>query len=175
VYRVADLMCYGQTLFVRFVKQLTSLQQIECLQQLHDKLHNESLTNSQQFNNQQQLYIKSTTIQQIKLMESEHNKIVSRSDGKCPKMTKKLFPWQRPLRDRNLILQQSSMPVALPPEEKTVKISHILFEQIEGLVQTGSSFGTQGHPRSLRMVPFDRRQNFLYFLPTELYAYLASL
>ena len=55
-----------------------------------------------------------------------------------------------------------------------VKISRILFEQIglEGLVQTRSSFGTQGHPRSLRKVPFDRKQNFLYFLPTELYAYL---
>ena len=59
---------------------------------------------------------------------------------------------------------------------KTAKIGRVLFEQIgpEGLVQTGSSFCTQGHPGSLRMVPFDRRQNFLYFLPTELYAYLVS-
>jgi len=36
---------------------------------------------------------------------------------------------------------------------KKVKIGRVLFEQIgpEGLVQTGSSFCTQGHPRSLRM------------------------
>jgi len=58
---------------------------------------------------------------------------------------------QRPLRDSNPILQQSSTPVGLSAREKN------------GVVQTGSSFGSQGHPKSLRMVPFDRRQNFLYF------------
>jgi len=29
-----------------------------------------------------------------------------------------------------------------------------------------------GHPKSLKMVPFDRRHNFLFFVPTEVYAYL---
>ena len=33
----------------------------------------------------------------------------------------------------------------------------------EEVVQTGISFGSQGHSRSLRMVLFDSRQNFLYF------------
>ena len=60
-----------------------------------------------------------------------------------------LFPWQRPVRDSNPILQQSSTPA---------KIGRVLFEQIgpEGVVQTGNSFGSQGRPRSLRMVLFDR-------------------
>jgi len=41
-------------------------------------------------------------------------------------------------------------------------------------VQTGTSFDSQGHPRSLWMVPFDRRQNFIYFLFPGPHAYLAS-
>ena len=40
------------------------------------------------------------------------------------------------------------------------------------IVQTGNSFGNHGHLRSLRMVPFDRRQNFLYFLFSGPHAYL---
>ena len=36
---------------------------------LRDKLYNKSATNPQQFDNPQQVYIKSTTIQQIELME----------------------------------------------------------------------------------------------------------
>ena len=44
----------------------------------------------------------------------------------------------------------------------------------EGVVQTGSGFGCQGHSRSLRIVPFDRKQNFLYFLFPGPCAYLAS-
>jgi len=93
----------------------------------------------------------------------------------CPRPTARL-PWHRPSRDRNPISQQSSTPVALPAAEKKVKIGRVLFEQIgpEGLVQTGSSFCTQGHPPSLRMVPFDRRQNFLYFLFPRSYANFAS-
>jgi len=56
------------------------------------------------------------------------------------------------------------MPVGRPAK-KTAKIGRVLFEQIgpEGPVQTGSSFGSRGHPRSPWMVPFDRRQNFLCF------------
>jgi len=71
---------------------------------------------------------------------------------------KNLFPWQRPLRDSNPISQESSTPVGLPAGEKTAKIGRVLFEQLglEGAVQTGSSFGSQGHPRSLWMVPFDK-------------------
>ena len=74
-----------------------------------------------------------------------------------------LFTWQRPLRDSNPIWQQSLTPVGLSAGEKTAKIGCVLFEQIrpEGVVQTGSSFGSQGHPRSLRMVPLDRIQNCL--------------
>ena len=47
------------------------------------------------------------------------------------------------------------------------KIGHVLFEQIglEGLVQTGSSFGSRGHPRSLRMVPFDTTKFPIFSLP----------
>jgi len=46
---------------------------------------------------------------------------------------------------------------------------HLRVDQIglERLLQTGCSFGTHGYPRSLRMVPFDRRQNFLYFHKTN--------
>jgi len=36
-------------------------QQIECVQHLHDKLYNWSLTNPQQFDNPQRVYDKSTT------------------------------------------------------------------------------------------------------------------
>jgi len=52
------------------------------------------------------------------------------------------------------------------------KIGHVLFEQIglEGLVQTGSSFGSRGHYGWCHST----RQNFLYFLYLEPYAYLAS-
>jgi len=80
---------------------------------------------------------------------------------------KNLFLWQHPLGsgDRNPISQQLSTLVGLPPAEKTAKIGHVLFEKIgpEGPVQTLSSFGSQGYPSSLQMVPFDRRQNFLHF------------
>ena len=78
-----------------------------------------------------------------------------------------LFPWQRPLRDSNPISQESSTPVGRPAWEKTAKkIGRVLFEQIwpDGVVQTGNSFGSQGHPRSLRMVSFDKRQTCLHFL-----------
>ena len=89
---------------------------------------------------------------------------------------KNLFPWQCPLRDSDPILQESSMPVGLPAEEKMVKVGRLLFEQIrpEGVVQTRSSFGSQGHPRSLRMVPLDIRRNFLHFLFPGPCAYLVS-
>ena len=55
-------------------------------------------------------------------------------------------------------------------------IGRVIFEQIgpQGVAQTGSNVGTQGHPRSLRMVPSDRRQNFLHFLFPGPCAYLAS-
>ena len=64
-------------------------------------------------------------------------------------------------------------------EKKTAKVGRVLFEQIgpEGVVglQTGTSVGSQVHPRSLRMVPSDRRQNFLHFLfPVVPCSYLAS-
>jgi len=59
---------------------------------------------------------------------------------------------------------------------KKAKIGRVLFEQIgpEGVVKTGSSFSSQGHPRSLRMVPSDGKQNFLHFLFPGPCAYLAS-
>jgi len=81
-----------------------------------------------------------------------------------------------PLRDSNPILQESSTLVGLPAGQKKAKINRVLFKQIgsEGAVQTGSSFGCQGHLRSLRMVPFDSRQNFLYFPFPGQCAYLAS-
>ena len=56
---------------------MTSPQQIECVQQLHDKLYNESLTNLQQFNNPKQVYDKSTTIQQVKRGSLSMTKIAS--------------------------------------------------------------------------------------------------
>jgi len=105
-------------------------------------------------------------------MESEHNKIASRSGRKCPKMTKILFPLATSLEGSQHNLQHKSTPVWLPAWEKTAKIGRVLFEQIglEGLVQTRSSFGNRGQLMSLRMVPFDRRQNFLYFLFPGSYA-----
>jgi len=70
------------------------------------------------------------------------------------------------LGDSNPILQESSTPVNLPTGEKTAQVGRVVFEQIgpEAVVQTGSSFGSQNHPKSLRMVPLDRRQNFLHIL-----------
>ena len=91
-------------------KSTTCPQQIECLQQVHDKLYNKSLTNLQQFDN-------FTTIQ-VERLESEHDKNSVHSGGKCPKMTKKNFPRQRPLRDSNPISQESSTPVGLLAGEK---------------------------------------------------------
>jgi len=63
-----------------------------------------------------------------------------------------LLPRQRPLRDSNPISHESSTPVGLPAGAKAAKIVRVLFAQIgpEGVVQTGSSFGSRGHPRSLR-------------------------
>ena len=74
------------------------------------------------------------------------------------------------------VSQESSTSVGLPAREKTAKVGRVLFEQIgpQGVVQTGSSFGSQVYPRSLRMVPSDRRQNFLHFLFPGPRAYLAS-
>ena len=68
------------------------------------------------------------------------------------------------------------MPVGLPVGEKKANIGRVLLEQItpEEVVQTGSSFGSQGHPRLLRTVPFDRRRNLQYFLFPGPYAYRAS-
>jgi len=81
-----------------------------------------------------------------------------------------------PLRDSNPISQESSMLVGLPVGEKKANIGRVLLEQImpEEVVQTGSSFGSQGHPRLLRTVPFDRRRNLQYFLFPGPYAYRAS-
>jgi len=81
-----------------------------------------------------------------------------------------LLPWQRLLRDSNPILQQSSTTLGIPAgENKTAKIGRVLFERIgaAGVLKTGSGLGSQGHQRSLRMVPLDRRQNFLPFLSTD--------
>jgi len=55
---------------------------------IHDKLYNKSLANLQQFDNLERDYDKSTTIQQIEWMETEHDKNSIRSGGKCPKMAK---------------------------------------------------------------------------------------
>ena len=55
-------------------KSQTYSQEIECLQQLHDKLYNESLTNPQQFDNTKRVYDMSTIIQQIDRMETEQTK-----------------------------------------------------------------------------------------------------
>ena len=137
----------------------------------------------------QQIPIKSATIRQSETsLWHVHYYTTNRTNGdraeqnsdrigrKMSENDENLFPWQRPLRDSNQILQQSSTLVGLPAGEKTGKIVHILFEQIEPerVVKTGSSFGSQNQPRSLRMVPFDRRQNFLHFLCPRPCAYLAS-
>jgi len=57
-------------------------------QQDHGKLYNKSLTNLQQFDNPKWVYDKSTTIQQVEWLESEHDRNSVRSGRKCPKMTK---------------------------------------------------------------------------------------
>jgi len=61
--------------------------------------------------------------------------------------------------------------------KKTPKIGRVLLEQMElqVTVQTGSSFGSQGHPRSLQTVSLDRRQNVLYFLPRTIRVYRVVL
>jgi len=67
----------------------------------------------------QQIRKKSTTIRQSATSlhqvynNTTNRRIASGSYGKCPKMTKKLFPWQRPLRDRNPI-EYESVPIQLP-------------------------------------------------------------
>ena len=81
-----------------------------------------------------------------------------------------------PLRDSNQISQESSMPVGLPVGEK--KGEHR--SRTAGANHAGRSsanrkqFGSQGHPRLLRTVPFDRRRNLQYFLFPGPYAYRAS-
>jgi len=55
-------------------KSTTCSQQIEPLQQLHDKLYNKSLSSPQQFDNPKRVYDKSTTIQQVERLESENDK-----------------------------------------------------------------------------------------------------
>ena len=110
-------------------------------------------------------------------METEHNKIASGSDGKCLKMTKicsrSNIPWGIATRFRRSHWRR----YAYHRQKKMAVIGYILFEQIgpKGVVQTRSSFGCQGHPKSLRMVPFDRRQNVLYFPCPGPYACLPSL
>jgi len=98
---------------------------------LNDKLYNKSATNTQQIDNPQQVYIKSTTVQQIELMEPEHNPIS----------------------------QQSSIPVGLPTCKNGKDRSRT---QRTSTVYLGS-------PEVITDGTIRRRQNFLYFLSTELH------
>ena len=124
-------------------------------------MYNKSVTNLQQFDNPIRVYEKSTTIKSNDWSLSM-TEIASDPVAKCPKMTKVCsrcnVPWGIATQFRRNHLRRWRKD----GEDR----SRILFEQIgpERLVQTGNSFGSQGHPKSLRMVPFDRRQNFLYFL-----------
>ena len=93
----------------------------------------------------------------------------SRSGGKCAKMTKICsLEGSQP---NFVAIIYAGRPIIC---RKKTQIGRVLFKQIrlEGVVQTRSSFGNQGHPRSLRLVPFNRRQNFPYCLFPEPYAYL---
>jgi len=63
--------------------------------------------------------------------------------------------------EHNPISQQSSIPVGLYPPAKTAKIGRVL----KGLVQTVYS----GSPEFITDGTIRRRQNFLYFLSTELH------
>ena len=122
------------------------------------------IVNTQQFDNPRQVYIRSTTIQQIERMKTERDKNSIRYGGKCPKMTKICSPGNVPWKNLTQF-RSTNLHVGLPAGEKTAKIGRVLYEQIgPEVVQTGSSCGNRGHPRSLKIVPFDRRQNFLYFL-----------
>jgi len=117
----------------------------------------------------------STTIQQIERMKTGHNKIATGMDGK----------WQKncyrgnihPLRVSNPNWHESSMPVGLPAGEKKRWRSVAYFLSKSDLKQQykpGAVLALRGHLRSLPMVPFDRRQNFLYFLFPGPCAYLMS-
>jgi len=88
-----------------------------------------------------------------------------------------LFTWQRPFKELNPISQHKStcISVGLPAGEKTAKIGRVLSEQIgPEVVQTGKSCGNQGHPRSLKIVPFDKDKISYIFFAGTIYAYLAS-
>ena len=99
VYGTHRPVCYAQTPLVRFMESqhLEEIyQQVPNMtatnrmpeQQVHSKLYNKSLTNLQQFDNPKWVYDKSTTIQQVEWLESEHDRNSVRSGRKCPKMTK---------------------------------------------------------------------------------------
>jgi len=92
-------------------------------------------------------------------------------------MTKKLFQWQRTLMDRDPIWPQSPTPVSIPPAEKNGEDRSRIFEQtgLEGLVQTGSSFGSQGHQRSLRVVLFDRIHPGPFAYHTSFWSYCVKM
>jgi len=90
------------------------------------------------------------------------------------------FPWQRQLSDSNPMFAaviNASRPASWRKNGEDRSRS-LLFEQIgaEGVVayKAEAVFGSPGHPRSLRVVPSDRRQNFLHFLFPGPCAYLAS-
>ena len=91
------------------------------------------------------------------------------------------FPWQRPLSDSNLILQQSSTPVGTPAGGKLVRFEKNWWDWSRTFSAKRSrrsstnqkQFWLSGHPRSLWMVPSNRRQNFPCFLSWGVCAYLA--
>ena len=104
VYGTHRPVCYAQTPLVRFMESwhLEEIyQQVPNMtatnrmpeKQVHGKLYNKSLTNLQQFDDPKWVYDKSTTIQQVEWLESENGRNSMLSGRKCPKMTKKLFPW----------------------------------------------------------------------------------
>ena len=110
-------------------------------------------------------------------METEQYKNRVQSGGKCPKMTQICshgnVSWGIGKRPNFAWIIYAGRPSSW---RKTEKVGRVLFEQIrpERVVQTGSSFGSRGHPKTLRMVPLNRRLNFLHFLFPRPCAYLAS-
>jgi len=154
------------------------VEQIEGRNELHNKLYNKSQSDQQLFHNPKRVYDMSTTIQQIERKKTGHNKIATGMDGKCPKWQKNCYRGNiHPLRVSNPNWHESSMPVGLPAGEKKRRRSVAYFLSKSDLKQQykpGAVLALRGHLRSLPMVPFDRRQNLLYFLFPGPCAYLMS-
>ena len=89
-----------------------------------------------------------TTIQQNELMEFKHNKVASRSNWNCSKITKKLVPVATFLEGSQLNFA-AIIYANRTPAEKTAKIGGVLFEEIglEGLDRSdfNYNFKTRRH------------------------------